>query len=329
MQSGFAKIISTGSKYDQKSEKYYDDGYNKQLQTEQARKLKQYKNNPKYNKKQQQNKYGLRANEDVNAGAESFYFTKSGRGSKFVNAKLNKEEDDMNDVLMGGCQNDDDSKSDDTDTQIAINGAIKLGKKKKLGQHCHLSPCLILSKPNKQQSKFNIRMAAPFESEEYWVSPEKYEIVYDDDEYVSKVEKAWINHYGTMLGYDSIEQQKFPNLYNENEDGEEEDEDEKEEGINGAIKLSAQRRLGRHKQTTPCLILSVPDGKSRKYRIRLAAPFQKEEYDVSPGKYEVVHNNEWFVAKVEKYWVNYYQQPFGYESIEEKQQKQFPDTYNF
>merc|ERR1712228_124080 len=99
LNSGFAKIIGSGAKYEQKSAKYYEDDYNAHLQTEQARKLKQYKNNPKYSKKQS-NKNGLRANQDVNAGADSFYFTKSGEGSKFVNAKRKKEENDMNDVLM-------------------------------------------------------------------------------------------------------------------------------------------------------------------------------------------------------------------------------------
>merc|ERR1712130_408481 len=125
------------------------------------------------------------------------------------NAHLQTEENDINDVLMGGCENEDDSKSDDTDTQIAMNGAIKLSKRNKLGRHQHLSPCLILSKPDKQQSKFHIQMAAPFESDEYWVHPQQFKVVSRDDNeaYVNKVEQAWIEYYQQQLGYDSIEQQ--------------------------------------------------------------------------------------------------------------------------
>merc|ERR1712048_1003555 len=111
LNSGFAKIIKSQTGYEQKSAKYYQDRYNQQLQRKQAQKLKEFKKNQaKYGKKRNYKK-----NQDVNAGAESFYFTKSGQQSRFTNAKQKQYEDDMDDVLMGGCENDDDSKSDDTD----------------------------------------------------------------------------------------------------------------------------------------------------------------------------------------------------------------------
>merc|ERR1711997_680938 len=144
-------------------------------------------------------------------------------------------------------------------------------------------------------------------------------------EHVSKVEQIWINHYGTLLGYDSIEEQRNPNLY-EDEDDEEEVEEEETQGINAVIKLNANKKLGRHRRNTPCLILSVPDKKSRKFHVRLAAPFETEEHWVSPDKYQVVHRNEEFVSQVERQWVNYHQQPLGYDSIE--LQQQCVDTYD-
>merc|ERR1711897_22417 len=133
-------------------------------------------------------------NKDVNAGAESFYFTKSGQQSRFTNAKQKQYEDDMDDVLMGGCENDDDSKSDDTDSPTAINAVIKLR------QHQHVSPCLIVSLPNKNQSKYCIEMPAPFRAETYWVHPEQFTIVYDNEKYVKKVEKNWEYNHQTPLG---------------------------------------------------------------------------------------------------------------------------------
>merc|ERR1712176_173623 len=123
-------------------------------------------------------------------------------------------------------------------------------------------------------------MPAPFETEEYWVSPQQFEVCYKNEEYVSKAEQVWINHYGTLLGYDSIQQQRNPNLYEEEQDV------EMEEGINGVIRLNANKRLGHHKHDTPCLILSVPNKKSKKFYVRLAAPFETEKHWISP-KYQV------------------------------------------
>lgn len=342
LNSGFAKVIGSGAKYDKKSARYYEDGYNKQLETEQARRLKQMGQNPKYSKRRQ-NPNGLRADEDVNEGADSFYFTKSGKGSKFVNAKHRKATDDMDDVLMGGCPNDDDSKSNESpysETQIELNAVIKLSRKKELGGHRSPSPCLILSKPSRHQSKYHIRMPAPFASEEYRVLPDEFEICFDKTDYVSKVEQEWIAYYKQPppepLGYQSIEQQRNPNLYGEDEEDVEnevemdEGEDEEEEaGINGVIKLSSRNKLGRHKFNTPCEILALPNKTERKFHVRLAAPFRTETHWLSPGKYQVVYRDEEYVAKVEKVWVNHYGQALGYDSIEKKQQQaQYPDTYS-
>merc|ERR1711933_99817 len=123
------------------------------------------------------------------------------------------------------------------------------GEKNKLGGHQHPSPCLILSKPSKHQSKFHIQMPAPFESEEYWVHPEQFQISFKNKEHVSKVEQTWINHYGTLLGYDSIEEQRNPNLYGDDEEEREAEDDVK--GINAVIKLNPNKKLGRHRRNTP------------------------------------------------------------------------------
>jgi len=332
LNSGFAKIIGSGSRYEKKSAKYYEDKYNQQLETEHSRQLKQYKNNPKYQTDEDDNK---QINRDVDDGADSFYFTKSGKQSKFKNAKRRKETDDLDDVLMGGCDNDDDdSKSADSPVDsgdaVAINAVILCNRKNKLGQHWKSSPCLILAKPNKRQSKFHIQMAAPFETEEYWIHPDQFQVS-TKEKFVSNVEEQWMAKYGTYLGYDSIEQRNNPNLNEKNaydNDMCDEDNDEEEEvTINGVIKLSKGNRLGRHNQTMPCLIMAEPNQNERKYHIRLAAPYQKETYWVSPGKYSIVSNNEHFIAKVETQWANYHQVALGYKSMEQKQQEMYPDVY--
>jgi len=200
-------------------------------------------------------------------------------------------------------------------------------------------------------------MPLPFESEEYWVHPEQFQISYKNKEHVSKVEQTWINHYGTLLGYDSIEEQRNPNLdehdyaectngknlrkYGNAKRGKAEDEmndflmgdcsnsqsvrnvveEEKEaQGINGVIKLNVYRKLGRHRHDTPCLILSVPDKHQSKFHVRLAAPFETEEYWLSPHKYQIVYRSTKSVSWVERQWVNYHQRPLGYDSIELQQQ---------
>merc|ERR1712154_342909 len=184
------------------SAKYLEDDTNKKLAEDQKRKMKEYRNNPKYRK----DKNGLRVNQDINVGANSFYFTDSGQTSKFVNDLMDKTEENMlNDVIMGGCSDDDDSN---------INAVIKLSKKKKLGDHQSTMPCLILSKPNKSQSKFHIKMAAPFDGEEYRFLPGEFEVVYGDDKFVGRVEKKWMDFYGLSLGYQSIEERNNPLGYN-------------------------------------------------------------------------------------------------------------------
>merc|ERR1719336_544074 len=90
LNSGFAKVIGSQSRYEKKSAKYYDDKYNRQLETEQARQLKQYKNNAKYRQDDDDNK---QINRDVDDGAGSFYFTKSGKQYK-NNAKYRQDDDD-------------------------------------------------------------------------------------------------------------------------------------------------------------------------------------------------------------------------------------------
>merc|ERR1712038_798240 len=99
---------------------------------------------------------------------------------------------------------DDDSKSADS---VGINSVIKCSKHNQLnGGHRKPTPCLILSKPSKYQSKFHVRIAAPFQAQECWVHPEQFMIVYKDEEYVSKVEVQWMQYYESELGYDSIQQ---------------------------------------------------------------------------------------------------------------------------
>merc|ERR1712048_1552423 len=253
LNSGFAEVIGSQSRYEKKSAKYYDDKYNRQLETEQARQLKQYKNNAKYRQDDDDNK---QTNRDVDDGADSFYFTKSGKQSKFVNAKKRKETEELDEVLMGGYDHDDDSKSAESPVKN-INAVFQCSRKNSLGGHQVASPCLILQKPTKHQSKFNIRMAAPFETEEYWVHPDQFQLS-TKESFVSKVEKDWMKHYGTFLGYDSIEQRNNPQLdaYDEDEedygmDYEQEEEEEEEVAINGVIKLSKNKKLGRHAQTMP------------------------------------------------------------------------------
>merc|ERR1712173_262997 len=132
------------------------------------------------------------------------------------------------------------------------------------------------------------------------------------------------------LGYDSIEQRNNPNLYDEDDydmDYEEEEEEEEEVAINGVIKLSKKCKLGRHARTMPCLILAEPNKNERKFHVRLAAPFAKETHWVSPGKYQIERQNEKFIAKVERDWVNYNQVPLGYKSVEQRQQEMYPDVY--
>merc|ERR1719245_2210834 len=138
---------------------------------------------------------------------------------------------------MGGCDHDDDSKSAESPVEN-INAAIQCSRKNRLGQHDQLSPCLILQKPTKHQSKYNIRMAAPFETEEYWVHPDQFQLS-TKESFVSSVEENWMKYYGTNLGYDSIEQRNNPNLnaYDEDEedygmDYEQDEEQEEEEAIN-------------------------------------------------------------------------------------------------
>merc|ERR1719336_1867 len=328
LNSGFAKIIGSQSRYEKKSSKYYDDKYNRQLETEQARQLKQYKNNAKYRQDDDDNK---QINRDVDDGADSFYFTKSGKQSKFVNAKKRKETQEMDDVLMGGCcDNDDDSKSAESPVEN-INAVIQCSRKNSLGGHQVASPCLILQKPTKHQSKYNIRMAAPFETDEYWVHPDQFQLS-TKESFVSSVEEKWMKHYGTYLGYDSIEQRNNPNLNAYDEDEEDygmdyEQADEDEMAINGVIKLSKNKKLGRHDRTMPCLILAEPNKKERKFLIRLAAPFEKETHWVSPGKYTIERQNEKYIAKIEREWANYQQVPLGYKSVEQRQQEMYPDVY--
>merc|ERR1711902_41975 len=170
---------------------------------------------------------------------------------------------------------------EEEEEEVAINGVIKLSKNKKLGRHARTMPCLILQRPTKHQSKYNIRMAAPFETEEYWVHPDQFQLS-TKESFVSNVEENWMKHYGTYLGYDSIEQRNNPNLnaYDEDEedygmDYEQEEEEEEEVAINGVIKLSKNKKLGRHAQTMPCLILAEPNENERNFHIRLAAPYEK------------------------------------------------------
>merc|ERR1712154_191274 len=147
------------------------------------------------------------------------------------------------------------------------------------------------------------------------VHPNQFQVCFKDKKYVSRVEKEWTGHYRTSLGYDGIDgQQRNQNLSHDVVQ-------EEVKGINGAIKLNTYRRLGRHTHDTPCLILSVPDKKSRKFHVRLAAPFQNEEHWLSPDKYQIVYRNKNSVSWVERQWVNYHEQPLGYDSIELKQQR--------
>merc|ERR1712129_312554 len=234
---------------------------------------------------------------------------------------------DLDDVLMGGCDNDDDSKSTDA---VTINAVVQCSTQSTWGQHWKTSPCLILAKPTKRQSKYHIRMAAPFASEEYWVHSGQFQISIKES-YVSNVEENWIAKYGVDLGYDSIEQRNNPNLDNgmsedEQEEGHEEDEEEEEVAINGMIKLSRNNKLGRHARTMPCLIMAEPNQNERKYHIRLPAPYEKETWWVSPGKYLIGTTNAKFIAKIEREHVNYHQVPLGYKSLEQKQQEMYPDV---
>jgi len=192
LNSGFAKIIGSGSRYEKKSAKYYEDKYNQQLETEHSRQLKQYKNNPKYQTDEDDNK---QINRDVDDGADSFYFTKSGKQSKFKNAKRRKETEEE---------------------EVAINGVIKLSKRNKLGRHEHTMPCLILSEPNKNERKYHIRLAAPYAKETHWVSPGKYSIVTNNEHFIAKWEKQWVNYHQVALGYKSMEQKQqemYPDVY--------------------------------------------------------------------------------------------------------------------
>merc|ERR1719461_2485942 len=229
---------------------------------------------------------------------------------------------------MGGCcDNDDDSKSAESPVK-KINAVIQCSRRKQLGGHQVASPCLILQKPTKHQSKYNIRMAAPFETEEYWVHPDQFQLS-TKESFVSSVEEKWMKHYGTYLGYDSIEQRNNPNLnaYDEDEDDygmdyEQEEEQEEEVAINGVIKLSKNWQTY---STMPCLILAEPNKNERKFHIRLAAPYEKETHWVSPGKYQIERQNEKFIARIEREWTNYHQVPLGYKSVEQRQQEMYPE----
>merc|ERR1712083_18641 len=97
----------------------------------------------------------------------------------------------------------------------------------------------------------------------------------------------------------------------------EQEEEEEEVAINGVIKLSKYKKLGRHTRTMPRLILAEPNENERKFHIRLAAPFEKETHWVSPGKYQIERQNEKFIARIEREWVNYHQVPLGYTSVEQ------------
>merc|ERR1712154_72071 len=187
-----------------------------------------------------------------------------------------------------------------------INAAIQCSRKNRLGQHQQVSPCLILQKPTKHQSKYNIRMAAPFETEEYWVHPNQFQLS-TKESFVSSVEEKWIEDYGM--------------------DCDQEEEEEEEVAINGVIKLSKNKKLGRHAQTMPCLILAEPNKNERKFHIRLAAPFEKETHWVSPGKYQIERQNEKYISRIEREWANYHQVPLGYTSVEQRQQEMYPDVY--
>merc|ERR1712048_1160681 len=95
-------------------------------------------------------------------------------------------------------------------------------------------------------------------------------------------------------------------------DYEQEQEEEEEVAINGVIKLSKNKKLGRHARTMPCLILAEPNKNERKFHIRLAAPFEKETYWVSPGQYTIERQNEKYIAQIERDWAKYHQVPLGY-----------------
>jgi len=213
--------------------------------------------------------------------------------------------------------NDDDDDDDDSKSvdPVAVNAVIKCSKYNKLNGHRKPTPCLILSKPSKYQSKFHVRIAAPFQAEECWIHPEQFMIVYKDEAYVSKVEVKWMQYYESGLGYDSIQQR------GKNYDDDDDEEDD-EVAANALIKLSTYNKLGRHKKTMPCLIIAEPTKNVNKFHIRLPAPFGKETYWVSPDKYMIERLDKEIIRKAETFHVNHFQMPLGYKSVDQREEEE-------
>jgi hypothetical protein len=197
-------LIGNSQKYEHEQENNKTPQRNQSLKQQHQNELNEYRNSNKYksskSNKQEKEKY-IRPNQS------QFYFTQSGKNSKFSSSNHESDKKAMDEIVFG-ADNDNDEYSKLPKDLLVTNAIIKLSKKNPLGNITHPVPCKILyptgNNKGKAFDKIRVRLAKPFDDK---VLAFSVNMICWDKDTVKSLEQQWMQQKGD-LGYKSMIEQE-------------------------------------------------------------------------------------------------------------------------